>query len=776
MIRNDDETQQMYITDSLAILSGLDGRLLTLGQAVSDIDPELLDSFFQPITTIRMGAAFTGFSAVKDMAHELERLLKELKTGALIPSPAVVETILGGFETIRTLLDTPELLTEERVMQQIVTLSELESKADQAPPHDRNTAHEPEQGHTTHQAQAFQEDKRRTMGSLEELLSDSDTGTKPQTSIRVGVNLLDTLMTLAGELVLSRNQLVQGVSAGNGQTLEAASQRIDMITSELQEAIMQTRMQPIGGLFTTFNRVIRDLARDLNKSIHLSIEGKEVELDKTILETIAAPLTHLVRSAVEHGIEPPEVRKMAGKSPEGQIRMRAFQEADQVNIEISDDGKGFDGDSLILAAVSKGLLTEKQADAMNDSEKRALIFLPGIATTSQATEHPVKEAGMDLVKATLDTLGGTIDVDSEHGRGTTFRIRLPLTLAIVPSQIITAGDERFAIPQVNLDELIRIPAAQVKERIEKVGNANVLRLRGNLLPVLSLARLLDIDRYYVDPSDGKRRLDRRTSIADRRSARRPSEQSEQSQSDTAQAESTHQGRAGGDRRVRAESALNIAVVSAGSFKYGLVVDRLQDSEEIVVKPLGRHLKGCEGCSGATIMGDGRVALILEVASLARMAGLNTQVDAADRTGHSVAAGKSKEDETNRTSLLLFRNLESEQFAVPLSFVERTERVPSSDIETVGGKRVLQYRGGSLPLYELSDAVSVAPLPDRAKREVIVFKTEKQEMGLLVSPPVDTVEVDLVLDTETIQQKGITGSIIVGGHITPIVDIQEFANT
>ncbi len=774
MIRNDDETQLMYITDSLTILSGLEGRLLTLGQTVSHIDPGLLDSFFQPITTIRMGAAFTGLSAVKDMARELERLLNELRTGELLPSPTVMETILGGFETTRTLFEAPELLTEERVTQQIATLSELKSKANQTDPaHARNTPYEPEQGPTTHQAQAFQEDKRRTMGSLEELLSDSDTGTKPQTSIRVGVNLLDTLMTLAGELVLSRNQLVQGVSAGNGQTLEAASQRIDMITSELQEAIMQTRMQPIGGLFTTFNRVIRDLARDLNKSIRLSIDGKEVELDKTILETISAPLTHLVRSAVEHGIEPPEVRKMAEKSPEGQIRVRAFQEADQVNIEISDDGKGFDGDSLILAAVSKGLLTEKQADAMNDSEKRALIFLPGIATTSQATKHPVKGAGMDLVKATLDTLGGTIDVDSEHGRGTTFRIRLPLTLAIVPSQIITAGDERFAIPQVNLDELIRIPAAQVKERIEKVGHANVLRLRGNLLPVLSLAKLLDIDRYYVDPSDGQRRLDRRTSIADRRSTRR---HSEQSQSDTAQAENTHQNRSGSDRRGRAESALNIAVVSAGSFKYGLVVDRLQDSEEIVVKPLGRHLKGCEGCSGATIMGDGRVALILDVASLARMAGLNTQVDAADRTGHSVAAGKSKEDETNRTSLLLFRNLESEQFAVPLSFVERTERVPSSDIETVGGKRVLQYRGGSLPLYELSDAVSVAPLPDRAKREVIVFKTDKQEMGLLVSPPVDSVEVDLVLDTDTIQQKGITGSIIVGGHITPIVDIQEFANT
>lgn len=583
-----------------------------------------------------------------------------------------------------------------------------------------------------------------------------------QSSLRVNINLLDTLMTLAGELVLSRNQLMQGVSANNTRATELSSQRIDMITSELQEAIMRTRMQPISNIFNKFTRVVRDLSKDLGKQIDLFIEGKDVELDKTIIEAINDPLTHLVRNSVDHGIESPDIRMSRKKPMAGKIVLKAFHEAGQVNIEITDDGNGLDGDKLADASVKKGLITEQERSQMSEKDKIGLIFLPGFSTAQQITDVSGRGVGMDVVKTNLDKLGGIIDIDSTVGVGTTFRIKLPLTLAIIPSQIVSIGVERYAIPQVNLDELLRIPAAQVKERIEKVGNADVVRLRGNLLPLLNLSELLDIERVFVHPEDGKTYPDKRVSVSDRRSRQLDPEQAV----DEATEKKNKEKRSSGDRRYRSASAINIAVVSAGSFKYGLVVDKLWDSEEIVVKPLGRHLSQCEGYAGATIMGDGKVALILDVASLARMGNLMSVSGRVEEREHL----KSKEVATDRSSLLLFRNTPSEQFAAPLNLVERIERIQTEDIEFVGGKRVIQYRGGTLPLHELSEVAKVKPLPERSQHEVIVFKIANKEVGLLVSPPVDAVEVDLNIDATTLKQVGIMGSIIVGDFTTLMVDM------
>ncbi|GAB6097629.1 hypothetical protein JCM14469_38830 [Desulfatiferula olefinivorans] len=596
----------------------------------------------------------------------------------------------------------------------------------------------------------------------------SDSAKGAHSSLRVNINLLDTLMTLAGELVLSRNQLMQGVSANNTRATELSSQRIDMITSELQEAIMRTRMQPISNIFNKFTRVVRDLSKDLGKQIDLFIEGKDVELDKTIIEAINDPLTHLVRNSVDHGIETPEVRLGRNKTAAGKIVLKAFHEAGQVNIEITDDGNGLDGEKLAAASVRKGLITEQEKSVMSEKDKVNLIFLPGFSTAQQITDVSGRGVGMDVVKTNLDKLGGIIDIDSTVGVGTTFRIKLPLTLAIIPSQIVSIGSERYAIPQVNLDELLRIPAAQVKERIEKVGNADVVRLRGNLLPLLNLAELLDIERTYVNPEDGRTYPDKRKSISDRRS-RRLDQSAEDREAGDAQFRDK---RTSPDRRYRSASAINIAVVSAGNFKYGLVVDKLWDSEEIVVKPLGRHLSQCEGYAGATIMGDGKVALILDVASLARMGNLMTVSSKAMETD----AMKAAKAGTDRSALLLFRNAETEQFAAPLNLVERIERIKTEDIETVGGKRVIQYRGGTLPLHELSEVAKVKPLPENDQHEVIVFKISGKEVGLLVSPPVDAVEVDLNIDATTLKQPGIMGSIIVGDFTTLMVDMFDIVKT
>lgn len=603
------------------------------------------------------------------------------------------------------------------------------------------------------------------------------------TSLRVHVSLLDTLMNLAGELVLSRNQLVQAISSGDPRASETAGQRIDLITSELQEAIMLTRMQNIGIVFNKFPRVVRDLARDLDKTVDLSLEGKDVELDKTIIEAIGDPLTHLVRNAVDHGIEIPDDRKKAGKNTTGKIFLKAYHEAGQVNIEISDDGKGLDGQKLATSAVKKGLVNEDQIRAMSEKEKMNLIFMPGFSTAEKVTDVSGRGVGMDVVKTNLDRLGGVVDIESEIGNGTTIRIKLPLTLAIIPSQIIVTGGERYAIPQINLEELLRIPANQVMNRIERVGDAEVVRIRGKLLPLIKLADVIGVEQTYFDEKEQTLQRDRRQNIADRRSKKSPfftdnfhnEDQSETQNLKTEIQEDQYQSeeqlkRSSEDRRYHASSALNIVVVSTGAMKYGLVVDELNDSEEIVVKPLGRHLKHCKGYAGATIMGDGRVALILDVANLAHMAGL-TSLERSDRAAEvAMETEKAIRAQKDRQSLLVFRGAEDEQFAVSLNQVERIEKIKKTDIEDVGGKKVMKYRGGSLMLFSIDQVAQVKPMTDTEDLLVIVFNIANREVGIMAVGPVDATEISVEVDGSTLKQPGIMGSFILGDYTTLLVDV------
>jgi two-component system, chemotaxis family, sensor kinase CheA len=595
------------------------------------------------------------------------------------------------------------------------------------------------------------------------------------TSLRVHVSLLDQLMTLAGELVLSRNQLLQSMGSEDHRGAEIAGQRIDLITSELQEAIMLTRMQSIGNVFNKFPRVVRDLSQSLGKNVELHLEGKDVELDKTIIEAIGDPLTHLVRNAVDHGIEMPDIRKRAGKPATGKIYLKAYHEAGQVNIEIADDGKGLDGHVLTQKALEKGLISEDQAKVMSDKERINLIFLPGFSTAEKITDVSGRGVGMDVVKTNLDKLGGIIDIDSAQGKGSTIRIKLPLTLAIIPCQIVMTGHERYAIPQVNLEELLRIPANQVKDRIERVGDAEVVRLRGNLLPLIKLADVIETDSVYLDPKTGKRRLNRRKSLSDRRSKESPLV-AEEATADVSEPDIDNENRQMDDRRYHSASALNIVVVSTGAMKYGLVVDELHDSEEIVVKPLGRDLKKCKGYAGATIMGDGRVALILDVGNLAQMAGL-TSLEGSSRAAEvAEESRRAIREQKDRQSLLVFRSAENEQFAAPLNMVERIEKIKATDIESVGGKRVIRYRGGSLPLFSVDEVAMVQPLADVNDLLVIVFILNGKEIGLLAIGPVDAVELSLEVDGQTLKQAGIMGSAIINDHTTLMVDVYEMVQT
>ncbi len=824
----DDEILQGFIEESLEHLADIENDLLAIEEGGADIDVDLVNKVFRAAHSIKGGAGFMGLTVIQNLAHAAENVLGLIRSEKLVPTPDIINVLLMASDELQQLIENVETSNEVDITEHVNALNAIyetgqapaadsAGKAEQKPEEPVSEAaaevaekqSEPE-AEAAPEAESVPQEavtepsvaQEQPQAPEPEPEPEPETQTPPpepvpapaaqakknkkpakkskaahkaDTTIRVTVSLLDQLMNLAGELVLSRNQLLQTITSGDVRNAETVGQRIDLVTSELQEAIMLTRMQPIGNVFNKFPRVVRDLSKKLGKQMDLTIVGKDVELDKTIIEAINDPLTHLVRNSVDHGIEPPDERIRKGKNPKGLIVLKAYHEAGQVVIEISDDGKGLDGNILAETAINKGLITQEQAKSMSEKERVNLILLPGFSTAKKVTDVSGRGVGMDVVKTNLDQLGGSIEIESEVGKGTTISVKLPLTLAIIPCQIVMTGGERYAIPQVNLEELLRIPASRVKERIERVGDAEVVRLRGNLLPLIRLSDVLDIPRTYYDPTSDETKPDRRENVADRRS-RSSALFNNQESGENKKPESVTLDRKGTDRRQSPASALNIVVVSTGAMKYGLIVDRLHDSEEIVIKPLGRHLQQCKGYAGATIMGDGRIALILDVSNLSQMAGL-TSLDGTERANELAEAAKDAIIKAkDKQALLTFSSSPEEQFAVPLNQVERVEKIKRADIEDVGGRRVMQYRGGSLPLISIDEVAMVQPLSDQDDLLVIVFNLAGKDIGLLAIGPIDAIEVAANVDDMTLKQTGIMGSAIIDGHTTMLVDIFEMVQT
>src|SRR6202451_7838 len=517
-------------------------------------------------------------------------------------------------------------------------------------------------------------------------------------SIRVGVSLLDKLMMLVGELVLARNQLVQLTNALEDTGLQAVSERMNLIVTELQAQVMKTRMQPIGNIWGQFPRTVRDVALGCGKEVGIEMEGKETELDKTIIEAIKDPLTHLVRNSVDHGIELPEVRVKAGKDRAGRLILRAFHEGGQVNIEITDDGAGLNVERIRKKAIERALITTEQAARMPEREIFNLIFLPGFFTAEKVTNVSGRGVGMDVVKTNVEKIGGTVEVQSSMGRGTTVRVKIPLTLAIIPALVVTCGGDRYAIPQVSLLELVRLKADQVGKGIELVHGAPVYRLRGRLLPLVYLSRELKL-------------------TADTRTA------------------------------TKSDGAVNIVVVQAEKQRFGLVVDQINDTEEIVVKPLRKQLKTVKTFAGSSIMGDGRVALILDVLGLAQRSGVVTEtrqraLSAKSADGAAAAAAQ-------KQTFLLFAGPGDSRMAIPLSALARLEEIPVAQVEMSGSEWVTQYRGQILPLIRLSvvleerrnklRALQALPAIDSGPIQVLVLNHDGRSFGLVVHRILDIVE-------------------------------------
>lgn len=584
-------------------------------------------------------------------------------------------------------------------------------------------------------------------------------------TIRINVELLDTLINLAGELVLGRNQLRQMLeaSADENPRLRSVIHNVNLVTSEMQEHILRMRMQPVNNIFNRIRRLVRDLARQLEKEVDFITGGGEVELDKSILEGLTDPLNHIIRNCLDHGIETPRERIAAGKSTMGEIRLRAFHEAGQVNIAIADDGRGMDLDDLVEKAIGRGILTVEDARKMKDQEKINLIFLPGFSTAKTVTDVSGRGVGMDVVKNNIERFGGHIEIDSLAGTGTTIHITIPLTLAIIPSLIVGAGKQRFAIPQVNVRELVCIGAEDTARRLERVGEAPVLRLRERLLPLVRLVDTVGLDRTFVHPATGEEMADRRINIADRR---RLQEEAIDCAKERRQLPL--------GRRQSQQSAIFVVVLRVGGNLFGLIVDELFDIEEIVVKPLSDHTKDCQCFAGATIMGDGRVAMILDAGGIAALAKLRfAEVNAEQLRRQTEEKSRRETSAAERQSILVFNNTLQEQFAVPLASISRLEKIVPEMVERIGDHEFMAYCGRALPLIRLEDFVPVRPLPDPAEElYVIIPKAGDSTVGIVVSRIVDTFETSVIVDKVAETPRGFLGSAIVESQITMFLDIDE----
>jgi two-component system chemotaxis sensor kinase CheA len=553
-------------------------------------------------------------------------------------------------------------------------------------------------------------------------------------AIRVDVGLLDKLMTLVGELVLARNQIMQFSTSQEDGAFLGTVQRLNLLTTELQDNVMKTRMQPIGNIWSKFPRVVRDLALACSKQARIEMEGQETELDKTIIEAIRDPLTHLVRNAVDHGIEPPADRMARGKPAEGRLSLHASHEGGKVIIEIVDDGGGIDPQRVKEKALLHKLVTPEQAERLSERDLVNLVFLPGFSTTDRVTQFSGRGVGMDVVRTNVEKIGGTVNIESRPGRGTTVKMKIPLTLAIIPALTVASGGDRYAIPQVSLLELVRLEGEQAQRGIELIHGAPVYRLRGNLLPLVYLERELQVEPARADNGE-----------------------------------------------------VNVVVLQADDRQFGLVVDAIHDTEEIVVKPLQKQLKGISAFAGATIMGDGKVALILDVLGLAQRANV---VSGVRERALSEKAASASEPAGDRQTVLLFATRDGGRMAIPLALVARLEEFPRSSLERVGPQLVVQYRNEILPLIDVSRALRPRRRKGQGRKrpffadapgqgaasgadetvQVVVYAGKEQRVGLVVGSILDIVEETLVSRARA-SRPGVLFSAVIQGRVTEFLDVE-----
>lgn len=767
------ELLEEFLAESTEHLASVEGDVLALerGEATA----ETVNKLFRALHTVKGAASFLNLRKVTTLAHALEEVVGKFRAGTLVPSEQIVDTLLRGLDQLKLLLESPEdgsytideevealqAISQGRAIKTGNTLPVLTlppevvraaAAAAQAEPVGETVSSaraapaspEPAPPSPTSEAAPPQQQREETPEKPEVSHRSADM----EQTVRIPLVLLDKLMNLASELVLVRNQNMQALASENPEQLAATAQRLNVVTSELQAGIMQTRMRPIKPVFNRFVRVVRDLAKKLGKDIELSISGADVELDKNIIEAIGDPLTHLIRNAADHGIEPPSERRERGKSPRGKISLSAAHQAGQVVIQIEDDGRGIERESLKRAAVEKGLLTVEQAEEMAERDAYNIIFLPGFSTSSVVTDVSGRGVGMDAVRAAFKTIGGVIDVSSKRDMGTCITIKLPLTLAIVPALIVAVEELCFAIPQVSIDEVVLLHGADSWQELKIVDDQEVYWLRGKLLPVLRLSNLLGIQKTFIDPATGERQVERRQLRPDRRSFELDADDDRRS--------------GVMERRVDGANSSNIVVVKLGGEQFGLLVDSIIDTEEIVVKSLHDQLKNCGAYAGTTVLGDGRIAMILDVAALVELGQLRfTNMDG----GVSVKKSSGAAQQT----VLLFNIGGSETFAVPLCLIRRVEEIRCDQIQLADRQEHLAYRGGVMRLLRIGEAV---PTFDSSYGEVayVLIPRGTEGVGILAASIMDTVEIPCEIDSQSLVRDGIFGSLMYEETLILLLDL------
>lgn len=809
-----------FVAEAREHLAGMSIALLSLEKS-TDNRESLLSQLLRSAHSIKGGAGFSGFRKIEELSHAMETAVEKIRDVQTAPGAEVIDALLGAFDRIAAMVDDPEHSSEMDISELVarlgfagtadvplkVELARSQRPAEVQPSEFPNTdmmrsarqsdhtqlygvkldwfACERENGllpvevaKRLNQAGTIVEARVELLGpSLHEgmpsevlwyraivsskldpqtfgrqldipsagivCLTQAPPQSKPLVvaetrpiatavagtgSLRISVSLIDRMMGLAGELVLARNQALR-LGAKSEVSSRRLLRRLDEITNDLQGAALRMRMQPVAGLFDRFPRLVRDLARQLNKQIELRITGAEVELDKTIIELLIDPLTHLVRNCCDHGIEAPDIRSRTGKSAVGTINLAASQERGQILITIRDDGRGIDREAIKRKAVEQGIGRREELDRLGDRQLFDLILRSGFSTASKLTDLSGRGVGMDVVKTNLEQVGGVVEIESEPGRGTLFTLRLPLTLAIVPCLLVSSGGRCYALPQRDVQEIVLLGTGGDRPRIEYGHDEEVLRLRGKLVSLVRLSEVLS-SRKTSTPEDKARRVQIR-----------------------------RQGAQATDREY-------VAVVRVGSQPFGLVLDEVLASEDVVVKPLHAMLRPLSIFAGATILGDGKVSLILSAEGIARHSGV-TQPSSTD-----AISAVATESDTEAQPHLLFRAGEQELLAMPLSEVRRVVRFQRNRIERVGNRDMVNVDGAAVNVLSLDKLLGLSPCPDRDSMFLILPRHTRAPVGVLASEIVDTPALSAKIEGSAFRADGISGSAIVKGRITVCIDLER----
>ncbi len=792
-----DDVVRDFVAECLEQLEEFDRELVDLER--NPDDREALASAFRVLHNIKGTAGILGFTALEAVAHAGEGLLARLRDGLLPPRPEVTTAVLRSGDAVRVLLERIGAdLSEGDPKENATLVMEVERlAASTTAPGDGDAASagpglvEPPTGETATPPAGLPPVPADAAFSVD-LGAPGPLATAPtDASVRVDVAHLDELVESTGELVLVRNRIVEAAVAHvDDPVLSNLIQRLSAIVSGLQDRVLATRMQPIESLMSRLPRVVRDLAVACGKTVRLEIVGRETELDRSILERIRDPLTHIVRNAVDHGIELPSIRIAAGKDPEGSLRIRAFHDAGQVVIEIADDGAGMDVDAIRRTAVERGFVDAEEAASLEDQELVNLTFLPGFSTTTEVTRVSGRGVGMDVVSESLQRLGGTIDVASHRGRGTTIRLRIPLTLAILPSLIVETVGVRFALAHASVREIVSLgesgDTGSDEVSLTILRGTPVLRLRGRVLPLVHLADELGIAGLEVDEARAPTAADGLPEgVSSKTDSWRGKLGAELEDGETILEGDGETGVEGGDE--------SIVVVQTGGRSFGLVVDRVIDTQEIVVQPLGAVIAEIPVYVGATVLGDGRVALILDVPRLARRARIGAAIGAASPSGvvaseaqHEDAVGERGpavgEIAPDRLAVLICQSPDDGRTAVPVRIIKRLEELPRSTLERAGGRFVIQHRGRVIPVIPVADI-----LPERRKKlrhpelerafladeaiQVVICAWGDQRVGLVVHRVLDIVEASIE-ERSPPSRDGVLFNVVIAERVTEVLDFER----